>query len=212
MKSRIIFFIAVLAVFSSSANAQYFNTVQINIPTCTTNYAKSIVRVAPSNTEVVSCHSHGSYDEFFLIDNNSVSRRFKVPDDIHVRDFQIVDNNVFFCGQKQDEAIVGHFDIQIFYLPNLYQFKYYTTTNGTSIVENYFKKMVAYQNQDDSFIRLEVIGDEVVDPDNPINVYNIFCEYIYDPLTDQITSSNYFNSTNYNLTPYEIYCVCVVTT
>lgn len=197
MKSRIIFFIAVLAVFSSSANAQYFNTVQINIPTCTTNYAKSIVRVAPSNTEVISCHSHGTFDEFILIDNNSVTRRFKVPDDIHVRDFQIVDNNVFFCGQKQDEAIVGHFDIQIFYLPNLYQFKYYTTIYSGDIVKNYFKKMVAYHNQDNTKIQIEVIGDK--EHTQYVSNNNIIGEYIYDPATDQIINSYYIASTIFYL-------------
>ena len=197
MKSRIIFFIAALAVFSSSANAQTFNTLQFIIPTCTTNYAKSIVRVAPSNTEVVSCHSHGTYDDFILIDNNSVTRRFKVPDDIHVRDFQIVDNNVFFCGQKQDEAIVGHFDIQIFYLPNLYQFKYYTTIYSGDIVKNYFKKMVAYHNQDNTKIQIEVIGDK--EHTQYVSNNNIIGEYIYDPATDQIISSYYIASTIFYL-------------
>ena len=189
MKSRIIFFIAALAVFSSPANAQLFNTVRFYNPSCTTINSASIVRVAPSNIEVVAYHSHGDVNEFYLIDdiNNNIVSRFKIPDRIHVFDFQIVDDMVFFCGRTMSFAVVGHFPIQIFHNPAL-QFKYYTSNDLT-----YFKKMVAYPDPEPSFIQLEVIGDDSISPNTKNNV---FSEFIYDPATDNIISSNYYSSGN----------------
>ena len=184
MKSRIIFFIAALAVFSSPANAQLFNTVQFYIQSYT-NYAASIVRVAPSSTEVVSYHSHGNYNEFYLIDDvsNTTVQRFTLPDEIFVRDFQIVDDMVFFCGAKSNCAVVGHFPISIFHQPLSGQFKYYTLDNCDV---DYFKKMVAYYNQNNTKIQLEVIGDFV----NSLDIYNSISEFIYDPFNDNIVNSN----------------------
>ena len=56
--------------------------------------------------------------------------------------------------------------------------------------------MVAYYNQDYSKIQIEVIGDE--ENTQYVSINNIICDYLYDPLTDQIISSNYNNSNNNN--------------
>ena len=171
MKKSILFFIAALAVFSFSANAQLFNTVLFSVPSCTTNYSTTIVRVAQSNTEVVSYHSHGQYGEFFLANNNSVLYNFQLPQDMYIKDFQILDNNVFFCGSYLGRGIVGVYRMSLFYGTTISLHYIYTSDIS------YLKKMCVYYDQQGTNIHVEVIGDKV-DSNNDIS--NCLTDILYD--------------------------------
>lgn len=200
MKLRFLLFVATLVGIFSSANAQTFNTVTFCDTTCFTNYSSTIVRVSSLKNTVVSYHHHGVKNEFILTDNNSVFHKLILPDGMYVRDFQIVDDWILFCGgihlNNTDSAYVGFFKTSAFYLqpPTI---DYYSTDEVS-----YFKKMVAYPKPYSDIILIETLGDySFSNNSNDILKYNLLSDFSFNTNNETITL-NYVFKSHFPYIPY----------
>ncbi len=110
---RLFAVVLLLSASSSVFGQELIKEALANLTGCDT----SIIRVK-NNDSVVICNSNYRHSEFVLVSPGYANAPTLILKDIHVNDFELFNNQVFYCGYKTESdgrvAIFGYFDYSVF--------------------------------------------------------------------------------------------------
>lgn len=121
MKSHFILILGFLALIGVQPLAAQSDEEHYETPNCSCNYvANTIGRVYETNgyDYIISYHQHNTHNEFLISDyanpnpNNVI--RMELEEGLFVNDFEILDHEVYFCGELNNVGVIGFFDINDF--------------------------------------------------------------------------------------------------
>ncbi len=118
----------------------------------------SIIRDIDDNAQL--CYSYWERGTFYRIsDNNPMSTFMTISDpSVIIHDFEIMDDTVFFCGQYEDKAIAGYFDLLTFPATDVW---YFIVDENKALI-----KLDVYREGDE--LRMEMISRK-----DPITYRNV---------------------------------------
>lgn len=148
--------LASIALFGSNAIAQD--------ATRSLNDFSSISIIRDIDDTAQLCYSYWERGTFYRIsDNNPMSTFMTISDpSVIIHDFEIMDDTVFFCGQYEDKAIAGYFDLLTFPTTDVW---YFFVQNKVLDIYSLIKLDV-YREGDE--LRMEMISTTGVNLDSRI--------------------------------------------
>jgi len=140
---KIVLFLILCIAHVAATDAQ--NTLFLETPNAPTGNTINLVRTYKPNDSYVSYHEPGNVNVFLLFDQGSYCKSVKLPQGLRIRDFQILNDTLFFCGLKEKNGVFGYMPMSAFNMPtdNIW----YDTIPG--INPGYITKIEVYKNPQD---------------------------------------------------------------
>ena len=112
---KIALFLILCIAHVAATDAQ--NTLFLETPNAPTGNTVNLVRTYKANDSYVSYHEPGNVNVFLLFNQGSFCRSAKLPQGLIIRDFQILNDTLFFCGLKGKNGVFGYMPMPAFYMP-----------------------------------------------------------------------------------------------
>ena len=167
MKNRIVYVKALIGLIIMYYSPLAFSQSMIYESSQLSEF--SIIRNYKPGIDITFSDFYGTDIFFSYVDRNTMTTKsVDIAQQFHVEDFVILDDSVFFCGNKNQTAICGYFDINDVFL------------GGGSIT--YFNLYIPYNNSDGLLSMLSKI-DVVRTSTGIVHMLMVGCYYDYDPIT-----------------------------